>query len=90
MESADGREGGATWDPPGLFTDANDHMVSTKPDWLPSGPGADAFGVKMRNFVDHALYGKETMAPGEHGLMVQKMLNGIYESAEKGREVRIK
>jgi len=33
---------------------------------------------------------KETMAPGEHGLMVQKMLDGIYESAAKGREVRIK
>ena len=44
----------------------------------------------MRNFVDHVHHGKETMAPGEHGLMVQKMLDGIYESAGKGREVRIK
>ena len=30
-----------------------------------------------------------TRAPGEHGLMVQKMLDGIYASAEKGRQVRI-
>ena len=85
-----GELGGATWDPPGLFTDSNGHMVSIKPDWLPSGPAADHFGMKMRNFVDHVHYGKETMAPGEHGLMVQKMLDGIYESAAKGREVRIK
>ena len=85
-----GEKGGATWDPPGLFTDANDHMVSVKPDWLPTGAAADAFSKKMRNFVDHVHHGKETMAPGEHGLMVQKMLDGIYESAAKGREVRIK
>ena len=43
----------------------------------------------MRNFVEHVLYGGETMAPAEHGLMVQKMLDGIYASAEKGREVKI-
>ena len=82
-----GEKGGATWDPPGIFTDANEHMVSTRPDWL---PGADPFGDKMRNFVAHALHGEPTMAPAAHGLMVQKMLDGIYESATKGREVRIR
>ena len=85
-----GEKGGATWQPTALVHDANDHMVSTKPDWLPSGPEANAFTRKMRNFVDHVLYGKPPMAPGEHGLMVQKMLDGIYQSAEKGREVAIK
>ena len=85
-----GEKGGATWQPTALVHDANDHMVSTKPDWLPSGPEANAFARKMRNFVDHVLYGQPTMAPGEHGLMVQKMLDGIYQSAEKGREVAIK
>jgi predicted dehydrogenase len=44
----------------------------------------------MRNFVEHCLYNKPTMAPAEHGLMVQKMLDGIYASAEKGREVAIR
>ena len=83
-------DNGATWQPTALVHDANDHMVSTKPDWLPSGPEANAFARKMRNFVDHVLYGQPTMATGEHGLMVQKMLDGIYQSAEKGREVAIK
>ena len=81
-----GEKGGATLDPPRLFCDVNDHMVSIQPDWLPKGNG---FSLKLRNFVDHVLYGKPTMAPGEHGLMVQKMLDGIYASAEKGREVKI-
>ncbi|MDA0747034.1 MAG: Gfo/Idh/MocA family oxidoreductase, partial [bacterium] len=48
------------------------------------------FEVKNRNFVDHVLYNKPTLAPAEHGLMVQKMLDAIYESAEKGREVKIR
>ena len=84
-----GERGGATWDPPSLFTDANEHMVNTKPHWLPSGAAADPFRRKMRNFVDHVLYDKETMAPAEHGLMVQKMLDGLYASAAEGCEVVI-
>lgn len=84
-----GEKGGATWDPPSLFTDANDHMVNTAPHWLPTGAAADPFRQKMRNFVDHVLYEKETMAPAEHGLMVQKMLDGLYASAAEGREVAI-
>ncbi len=49
----------------------------------------DHFQTKMRNFVDHALYNKPTLAPAEHGIMVQKMLDGLYASAAKGREVAI-
>ena len=82
-----GEKGGASWDPPGLFSDENNYMVNTEPNWLPN---SDAFGAKMRNFVDHVLYNRPTMAPGAHGLMVQKMLDGIYESAAKGKEVTIK
>ena len=74
----------------GLFSDDGGYMMNAKPDWLPSGPAADAFAAKMRNFVNHCLYGEPTMAPAEHGLMVQKMLDGIYASADKGAEVRIK
>ena len=81
-----GEKGGASLDPLRLYTDVNDHMVSIQPDWLPKG---NTFALKLRNFVDHVLHGEPTMAPGEHGLMVQKMLDGIYASAEKGREVKI-
>ena len=84
-----GEKGGATWDPPSLFTDSHGHMIHTEPDFLPSGARADHFRMKMRNFVDHVLYDKPTMAPAEHGLMVQKMLDGLYQSAEAGSEVAI-
>ena len=56
-----------------------------------SGLRAEGFRVKNRDFVDHVLNGKSTMAPAEHGLMVQQMLDGIYESSAKGgKEVSIK
>ena len=84
-----GENGGATWDPPQVFTDAHDHMVNGSPHFLPSGRQADPFLKKMRNFVEHVLYDQPTMAPAEHGLMVQKMLDAIYKSAEKAEEVVI-
>ena len=85
-----GEKGGASWDPPEIFRDDAGYMVDAKPNWLPGGRAADCFAVKMRNFVDHVLHGEPTGAPAEHGLMVQKMLDGIYTSAVKGREVAIK
>jgi predicted dehydrogenase len=41
------------------------------------------------DFVDALLEGRPTLAPAEHGLQVQKVLDGIYRSAALGREVRI-
>lgn len=84
-----GEKGGASWNPPGIFRDDTGYMVNSVPGWLPGGAGADCFAAKMRNFVEHVLYDAPTLAPAEHGLMVQKMLDGIYESAAKGREVKI-
>ena len=85
-----GEKGGASWDPPGIFRDDAGYMVNSEPGWLPSGGFGDCFAAKMRGFVEHVLYGEPTVAPAEHGLMVQKMLDGIYASADKGREVPIR
>lgn len=84
-----GEKGGATWDPAELFCDDNGYMVNTQPGWLPRANFGSIFAAKLRNFVDHVLYNQPTLAPAEHGLMVQKMLDGLYASAEKGREVKI-
>ncbi|MCX5659350.1 MAG: Gfo/Idh/MocA family oxidoreductase [Planctomycetota bacterium] len=84
-----GQKSGANWDPAQIYTDDNGYMLNSTPGFLPSGPAADHFAAKMRNFVDHVLHGKPTLAPAEHGLMVQKMLDGIYASAKSGGEVSI-
>jgi predicted dehydrogenase len=82
-----GEKGGADLDPLAIHCDENGYMVDKVPAFIPTD---DCFARKLRNFVDTALYNKPTEAPGEAGLMVQKMLDGIYESAEKGKEVTIR
>lgn len=87
-----GTKGGARWDPPGIFRDVAGTMVNCTPGFLPQeGSFGGLFFTKIRNWVDAATKGTEQAAPGEAGLMVQKMLDGVYRSAEAGgKEVSIK
>jgi len=85
-----GTKGGAKWDPPTLFRDDMDYMTNSTPSWVGNGDFGGLFDDKLRGFVDHALYNKPTIAPGEAGMAVQKMLDGIYRSAAAGgKEVKI-
>ena len=82
-----GDQGGGQFNPPMIFKDEAGTMVNLTPDFLPN---TDEFRHKMRHFVECVQTGDPSDAPGEHGLLVQQILNGIYESADKGREVKIK
>jgi predicted dehydrogenase len=84
-----GEKGGCTWDPPAVFTDRAGHMVNYSPTFTGEGSFDALFVAKLRNWVDACLYGKPLEAPGEAGLAVQKILDGVYRSAEAGKEVRI-
>ncbi len=81
-----GEKGGGNLDGPTIYRDQNGYMVHTKPDFLPQ---IDAFGLKMRKFVETALYDKPNESPAEAGQMIQKIIDGIYRSAELGKEVPI-
>lgn len=81
-----GEKGGADWGNSQIFTDANGYMVNQTPAFLGRW---DCFEYKMRHFVEVVRDGRANEAPAEHGLMVQKMLDGVYASAAKGREVTI-
>jgi len=82
-----GEKGGGELEPLAVRTDRSGYMVDLTPAFLPN---TDCFERKIRYFIDTALHGKPTEAPGESGLAVQKMLDGIYQAAEKGKEVAIK
>jgi len=85
-----GTKGGATWNDCKIYTDQLGHMVNIAPGWLPKTDFSINFEAKTRNWVDHFQLDTPTMAPGEHGLMVQQMLDAIYASAERGgKEVTI-
>jgi predicted dehydrogenase len=44
----------------------------------------------MRNWVEGCLNDTPLRAPGEAGLAVQKILDGVYRAADAGKEVLIK
>ena len=81
-----GETGGANWESSQIFADHGGYMMNMTPGFMPK---TDVFEYKMRHFVEVCRDGRTNEAPGEHGLMVQKMLDGVYASSEKGREVAI-
>ena len=82
-----GEKGGATFDPPMLFKDDLGRMLNVSPAFLGR---QDAFQYKVEHFLDCVRTGKACEAPGEDGLVVQKMLDGIYASSAAGKPVRIR
>lgn len=87
-----GTKGGGTWDPPMVSRDTAGTMVNCTPGFLPNSQDWTVlFKTKLRNWIDAATKGAPQGAPAEHGLMVQKMLDGVYRSADSGgKEVAIK
>jgi predicted dehydrogenase len=81
-----GTKGGAVWDTSQIFTDEGGYMMNMTPTFIGKW---DHFQYKMRHFVEVCRDGRDCEAPAEHGLMVQKMLDGVYASADVGHEVRI-
>jgi len=81
-----GDKGGASYSPLKVFRDEAGVMVNIQPsftgDW-------STFDYKMAHWVAVIRGEEKNKAPGEDGLMVQKILDGLYRSAEKGKEVRI-
>lgn len=83
-----GTKAGASWGggPPRIFTDYCGKMVNIEPKALEK---EDGFAVKMRSWIE-SIHGAPNPAPGEDGLAVQQILDALYLSSEKGREVTIK
>ncbi len=86
-----GERGGATWEPCVFHTDESGHMVDKTPAWLGATDFNSVFLSKVDAFVDHLLYGAPCAAPASDGVMVQAMLNALYDSAARnGKEVAIR
>ena len=88
--TAMGDKGGCGWDPAGIYTDRAGTMVNSLPQFTGDSSWDYLFGTKIQNWVNGCLKGTALTAPGEAGLAVQKILDGVYRSAEAGKEVVIK
>lgn len=84
-----GTKGGFNFDTATLFTDHAGTMINAKAGYLPNPGGDSLFVAKLKNFANGILEGTPLRAPGESGLAVQKIIDGVYRSAAAGKEVTI-
>jgi predicted dehydrogenase len=85
-----GDKGGAEIEPE-LFivSEKHDTILNVAPQVdSPTFNFAEGFQNEIDHFISSCLGRTETLSPVEDGLEIMKILFGIYESAEKGREVR--
>ncbi|MPM45657.1 hypothetical protein SDC9_92347 [bioreactor metagenome] len=85
-----GTDGGAHWaagKSPELYCDRFGAMMNMTPAFLPPLGRPDMFRNKLDNFVRACREGSELLLPGEQGLYVQRILDGITLSARNNREI---
>jgi predicted dehydrogenase len=68
-----------------VFTEVNGEIA----DFSPSFTLDDEYSREVAHFVECIREGKESLAPGEQGVVLMKIIDALYESAASGREVRI-
>ena len=78
-----GDKAGASLNPLKIYGEEEGFLV----DMNPIVKEENSFSNEIRHFVDCIKEGKEPMVPIEDGVTIQKILNGIYESAKLGKEV---
>ncbi len=81
-----GDKGGCQLDPLKMFREENQTLLDVTPVHLRS---VNTHEYEMRVFIEAIREDKPVPIPGEEALLVTKILDGIYESSAKGREVRI-
>ncbi|NLM76866.1 MAG: Gfo/Idh/MocA family oxidoreductase [Ruminococcaceae bacterium] len=81
-----GTKGGATLEPLTIYTEnAQGYLTDNRP----TVTQVNGFEAEISHFIDCLRTGKKPLAPLEDGIAIQKILQGIYDSAEQGREVAI-
>lgn len=81
-----GTKGGVEMSPVKILTERDGVQV----DMTPQVPEADAFAGQTDHFVECLQTGRTPIIGAEQGVQLMQMLEGIYKSAQTGREVRIR
>lgn len=82
-----GTEGGATTSPFSITQERHRSVFSYEP--KVANRDINTYHAEIKSFIECARDKKEPLVTGEHGLMVAKIMDAIYLSAEKGHEVPI-
>jgi len=83
-----GTEGGLKHPPLTLFRELSGRIVDTSPKWLPKVE--QSHFEEMRHFAAVVRGEEELLVQPWQSLQVQRILDALYESAERGQEVRIR
>jgi len=81
-----GEKGGCVLHPPTIFRDEVGTMVNVEPGYVGKRQAMDR---KIDDWIADVRGKAKTQCPAISGLNVQKMLDGLYASAEAGKEVAI-
>ena len=80
-----GTKAGASLSPFTLYTEADGQELDKSLD----APSINGFDEEVKHFVGCIVNEKVPISSAEQGIMLMQMLDGIYESAQKGRSVPI-
>jgi len=81
-----GTKGGADTNPLKIYGETHDTLIDITPCWLPT---VNSYEGEVRGFYDAIANDTEVPVTGEQALNVMKILDGIYESSETGKEVSL-
>ncbi|MBO0811539.1 MAG: Gfo/Idh/MocA family oxidoreductase [Microlunatus sp.] len=86
-----GDKGGAELEPElKIATERHDTVVNIEPQIASRADEITVgFTNEIANFVDAALGRAESIAPAWHGVEIMKILDGIYSSADSGKEITL-
>lgn len=81
-----GTEGGCQLEPIKIFREEHQTLIDSTPVFLPESKWHQG---ELFDFIDAIRDNKPVPVPGEDGLVVAKIIDAIYKSAELGKEVPI-
>lgn len=82
-----GTEGGSDMDPFRIYKERHQRIIVEEPTMLPQ---VNTYEAELKEFFAAIRENRDPLVTGEQALMTQLILDGVYESSEKGKEIAIK
>ncbi|MBM7599986.1 putative dehydrogenase [Virgibacillus halotolerans] len=81
-----GENGGADVFPLKMYQEKHETLIDITPSHLPI---KDNYELQMERFIACCLNGEQPISTADQGVSLQKIINGLYESAEKGEAIKL-
>ena len=82
-----GDKGGCQYNPLKMYKEERGTLLDITPAYLPGN--VQAHHAEIKSFVESVANDTPVFTPGEQALQVTRIIDAIYESSEKGGEVRL-